>query len=129
MDDIGNMTPREGLAFMLAAYEGKPHWVGYPGILRKAIDALDRAEASERKAVERAVALTFAALDLQAALDRAEADKAAAVEAMREAAIAACLTQKTKFADATKSDWERGNDSGALGCTYAIRALPARQRL
>jgi hypothetical protein len=46
---------------------------------------------------------------LRAALDRAEADKAAAVEAMREAAIAACMTQRTKFADATKSDWERGN--------------------
>ena len=43
----------------------------------------------------------------------------------RKAALEACLTQKTKFADATKSDWERGNDSGVLGCTYGILALPA----
>jgi hypothetical protein len=67
--------------------------------------------------------LWFETATLRAALDRAEADKAAAVEAMREAAIAACMTQRTKFADATKSDWERGNDSAALGCTYAIRAI------
>jgi hypothetical protein len=52
MDDIDNMTPRKGLEFLLAAYEGKPHWVGYPDILRKAIAALDAAEADKAAAVE-----------------------------------------------------------------------------
>jgi hypothetical protein len=52
--------------------------------------ALDRDKASGWKAIDRAVALTFANDVLQAKLDAAEADKAAAVEVERErcAAIA-----------------------------------------
>jgi len=87
--------------------------------IRMAADLLE-AEIAARQAALQYLSDTGQMMDRIAAM---EADKAAAVEAMQEAAIAACMTQKTKFADATKSGWERGNDSGTLGCAAAIRAL------
>jgi hypothetical protein len=54
--------------------------------------ALDRDKASGWKAIDRAVALTFANDVLQAKLDAAEADKAAAVDAERERCAAVVLS-------------------------------------
>jgi hypothetical protein len=80
--------------------------------------ALDAAEASERKAVDRAVALTFANDVLQAKLEAAEAEKAAAVEAMREAAIDAI---KAIWSDVVEEMAEFGLEHPAQAEIDAIR--------